>query len=129
MTRLPSTTRRPVPDSSSRDYCAHDDAIWTDPRITDLDISARYTGETSLDNGQTWTPVPMPDGWTTVCGGHVQCEVAGALRSGWDAVTDGTTRTTREWDGSLTRWTLVVLTAEETAAMTKMIEESRARAR
>ena len=26
--------------------------------------------------------------------------------SGWDVTADGTTRTIRDWDGSLTRWTL-----------------------
>lgn len=128
-TPFPSTARRPVPDSSHPGYSTHHDAVYADPRLTDLDTAARYISHTSSDEGATWTADPMPDGWGSVCGGHVQCEVAGALGSGWDVVANGTTRLTRHWDGSLTRWTLIVLTDEETAAMEKMIEESRARAR
>lgn len=126
---LPSTERRPVPDSSSRDYGTHHDAVYADPRLTDLDTAARYRSETSTDEGATWTLDPTPDDWPTVCGGHVQCEVAGALGSGWDVAADGTTRIIRHWDGSLTRWTLTILTPEETAAMEEMIRQSRARAR
>lgn len=125
---LPSAGRRDVPDSGSRDYGTHHTAVYNDSRITDLDTAARYTGESSTDNGATWVPVPMPEGWATVCGGHTQVEVAGALLSGWDVTADGSTRTIREWDGALTRWTLTVLTPEEAAAMEEMIRESRARA-
>src|SRR6266705_408694 len=106
MATLPTTERRPVPDSSSNGYSPHHGAVFADPRVTDLDISARYIGETSTDEGATWTPVPMPDGWTTVCGGHTQVEVAGALLHGWDVVADGPNRIIREWDGSLARWTI-----------------------
>lgn len=106
-TALPSTTQTPVPDGSSRDYSAHHSTVYADPRITDIDTAARYYGEHSTDNGHTWTPVDMPTGWDTVCGGHTQVEVAGALLSGWDVIADGTTRIIREWDGSLTRWTMV----------------------
>ena len=129
MAALPSTERRDVPDSSSRNYCTHHEAVYADPRVTDLDTAARYTGEHSHDEGATWTPIPMPDGWGSVCGGHVQVEAASALTSGWDVVADGTTRIIREGDGALTRWTLTVLTPEETAAMEEMIRQSRARAR
>ncbi|MFI8535359.1 hypothetical protein ACIGMX_34580 [Streptomyces aquilus] len=125
---LPSAEHRPVPDSSSNDYSRHHAAIYADPRLTDIDAAARYTSATSTDNGASWTPDPMPEGWYSVCGGHVQCEVAGALGAGWDVVADGTTRIIRNWDGSLTRWTLIVLTDEETAVMEAMIRQSRARA-
>lgn len=126
---LPAAERRDVPDGSSHDYSTHHTAVYADPRVTDLDTAARYIGETSTDNGATWTPIPMPDGWGSVCGGHVQCEAAGALTGGWDVTADGPTRIIREWDGALTRWTLIVLTPEEEAAMEEMIRESRARAR
>ena len=128
MTSLPSTERRNVPDSSSRDYGTHHAAVYNDPRLTNLDTAARYIAHTSTDEGATWTAVPMPPGWGSVCGGHVQCEVAGALHCGWDVVADGATRFIRNWDGSLDRWTLTILTPEETAAMEEMIRESRARA-
>jgi hypothetical protein len=101
---LPSTTRRPVPDGSSQAYGTHADTIYTDPRVTNINISARYTGHTSRDEGHTWEPVPMPPGWDTVCGGHTQVEVASALLSGWDVTADGPTRIIREYDGTLTRW-------------------------
>lgn len=104
-TDLPSTTRRPVPDGSSNAYAAHHEAVYASPLITDLVPSARYTGETSTDEGATWTPVPMPAGWDTVCGGHVQAEVATKLLAGYDVAADGPTRITRDWDGTLTRWT------------------------
>jgi len=105
-TALPSATRRPVPDSSSHDYSPHDTAVHADPRVADLDTAARYLGEHSSDNGQTWQPVRMPPGWATVCGGHVQAEAASALLGGWDVIADGPTRIIREGDGSLTRWTI-----------------------
>lgn len=105
VTDLPSTRRRPVPDSSHPGYAAHHDAVYADPRVTDLDGDARYTGETSTDEGATWTPMPMPDGWGSVCGGHVQIQTAGALHTGWDVVADGPVRIIREGDGELTRWT------------------------
>jgi hypothetical protein len=108
---LPATTRSPVPDGSSNAYSSHSGAVFADPRVTDLDISARYLGHTSTDEGATWQPVPMPTGWDTVCGGHVQAEAGGALLHGWDVVADGPTRIIREWDGSLARWTLTDPTA------------------
>lgn len=106
-TNLPSATRRPVPDPSwDPAYADHHTTVCADPRVTDIDISARYTGHTSTDEGATWTPVPMPTGWDTVCGGHVQAEALGSLLTGWDVTADGTTRTIREGDGTLARWTL-----------------------
>lgn len=106
MATLPTTHRTPVPNESSNDYANHHSTVYATPLITNLDISARYTGETSRDEGATWNPVPMPSGWDTVCGGHIQVEVASALLHGWDVVADGTTRLIREGDGSLTRWTM-----------------------
>jgi hypothetical protein len=104
--RLPSTTRRPVPDPSyDPTYVDHHIAACSDTRVTDLNISARYTGATSTDQGATWTPIPMPVPWDSVCGGHVQAEALGALLTGWDVTADGPARTIRERDGSLTRWT------------------------
>lgn len=126
---LPYFARRPVPDSSSNGYSGHHSAVYADARVTDLDIAARYTGELSDDNGQTWRPDTMPPGWTTVCGGHVQVEVASALLAGWDVLADGTTRIVRHSEQQLSRWTLTILSPEETAAMEKLIQESRARAR
>lgn len=106
MTSLPTTDRRPVPSQSCRDYYAHHALVFADPRATALDTTARYVGATSTDNGRTWTPIPMPNGWTTVCGGHVEVEAASALLHGRDVVADGATRIIREGDGSLVRWTL-----------------------
>jgi hypothetical protein len=105
MTTLPSTEPRTVPDSSHRDYIHHHDTVYADARVCGIDITARYYGEYSRDNGQTWKSIPMPEGWTTVCGGHVQAEAASALLSGWDVTADGGTRIVRDWDGALTRWT------------------------
>ena len=61
-TTLPSTTKTPVPDSSSREYAHFADTVYTDTRITDIDTAARYTGEYSRDTGATWTPVPNAPG-------------------------------------------------------------------
>ncbi|WP_030344790.1 hypothetical protein [Streptomyces sp. NRRL S-1022] len=98
----PSTTRRLVPTQSSRDYADHHRTVHADPRVTDLDEDARYIDHISHDNGRTWQPAGQP----TVCGGHVQAEAASALLRGWDVTADGTTRTIRHGDGSLTRWTI-----------------------
>lgn len=108
---LPSATRSPVPDSSSNTYATHHQAVCSDPRVLDLDISARYVGHTSTDEGATWQPVPMPAPWESVCGGHVQAETLGILLVGGDVIADGTTRTYREWDGTLARWTITDPTA------------------
>jgi hypothetical protein len=93
--------RRPVPGSSSNDYAAHHTAVYADPRITGIDSGARYVDHTSRDNGRTWQPVDRG----TVCGGHVQAEAASALLAGYDVTADGPTRTIRQGDGTLTRWT------------------------
>jgi hypothetical protein len=102
---LPSTTRRPVPDPSwEPTYADHHTAACSDPRVTDLNISTRYTGATSTDQGATWEPIPLPAPWESVCGGHVQAEALSALLAGWDVAADGPVRIIREWDGSLIRW-------------------------
>lgn len=77
------------------------DAVYADPRVTDINPSARYAGETSTNGGRTWTPLDVP----TVCGGHVQAEVATALLCDRDVTTAGAARTVPDWDGTLVRWT------------------------
>lgn len=99
---LPAMHRRPVPGSSSRDYAAHHQAVYADLRVTGIDGAARYIDHVSRDNGRTWQPA----GHGTVCGGHVQADAASALLAGWDVTAHDTTRTIREHDGTLTRWTL-----------------------
>lgn len=104
--RLPATTRRHVPDPSCDPaYADHHVAVCSDPRVTDLDISARYVGATSADEGATWQPVPMSAPWEDVCGGHVQAEALGALLHGRDITADGPVRIIRDADGTLARWT------------------------
>jgi hypothetical protein len=76
-------------------------AAFAHPLIATIDPDARYAGE-YLDGG-TW--VPMFDG-TTICGGHVQIEIAGAALHGGTATADGTTVSIRPTDGvAPTRWT------------------------
>jgi hypothetical protein len=105
--RLPATDRSPVPAPSwDPAYVDHHRAVCSDPRVTDLDTGARYVGHTSTDEGATWEPVPMPAPWESVCGGHVQAETVGLLLAGYDVVADGTTRTMRDSNNTLVRWTL-----------------------
>lgn len=100
---LPTTTRHPVPHTSSPDYVTHHTAVHADPRLTGLDDTARYTDHISRDNGRTW----QPSGSRTVCAGHVRADMASALLRGRDISVDGSTRYVRYDDSTVTRWSVV----------------------
>lgn len=83
-----------------------EDAVYSHPVLNSIDETARYAMEYSRDGGRTWKPDPQA---STVCGGHVQSEIASALRAAGDSSgegvisQDGDTITVRhgsEW----TRW-------------------------
>lgn len=94
----------PVPDGSSPGYAAFHASVFADPRITDIDIEARYVCEYSKDGGRTWFKDMHfnPD----VCGGHVQAEAASALLSGRLVIAGGPVRIIRGSYGTFTRWTI-----------------------
>ncbi|MEV5279645.1 hypothetical protein ACFYMW_25265 [Streptomyces sp. NPDC006692] len=94
----------PVPDGSSSGYAAFYASVIADPRVTELDIEARYVCEVSEDGGRTWTKDAHP--YAVVGGGHVQAEAASALLSGCLVVAGGGVRVVRGPSGVLTRWTL-----------------------
>jgi hypothetical protein len=109
MTALPSTERRDVPDMDSREWIAHHDAIYADPRVADVNGSTDYVGECSTDNGQTWQPRLTFGPWGYVHGYVVEGDVMHALLTGHDVVSDGAARIVRKEGGSLVRWTLRVV--------------------
>lgn len=83
-----------------------EEAVYSHPVLNGIDETARYAMEYSTDGGRTWQPDPQA---STVCGGHVQSEIASALRSAGDSSGDGvisrdgaaiTVRRSSEW----TRW-------------------------
>ncbi|MEE1741227.1 hypothetical protein PUR49_32675 [Streptomyces sp. BE147] len=99
----------PVPDGSSSGYAAFHASVFADPRVTEIDIDARYVCEDSEDGGRTWTKDPHP--CAVVAGGHVQAEAASALLSGCLVIAGGPVRVIRGPYGTFVRWTL----AEEPA--------------
>ncbi|MGC5531593.1 hypothetical protein [Streptomyces sp. SR-10] len=71
------------------------------PLIATIDPDASYTGTYSNDCGTTWQPIA---GQTTVCGGHVQVEIAYAVRRAGAAYADGPVITVVK-PSERTRWT------------------------
>lgn len=99
----------PVPDGSSSGYAAFHTSVYADPRVTEIDVEARYLCEYSKDGGRTWSK--DPHFYPTAAGAHVQVEAAHALLSGCLVAAGGPVRIIRGPYGTLTRWTL----AEERA--------------
>ncbi|WP_129307974.1 hypothetical protein [Streptomyces sp. L2] len=94
------------PGIYSPQFADFDQAVYSHPILTGIDETARYGMEYSTDGGRTWQPDPQA---STVCGGHVQSEIAYALRAAGDSSGDGvisldgstvTVRRGNEW----TRW-------------------------
>lgn len=94
----------PVPGGSSSGYAAFHASVCADPRVTEIDVEARYVCEYSKDGGRTWAKDTHFD--PDVCGGHVQAEAASALLSGCLVIAGGPVRIIRGSCGTLMRWTL-----------------------
>lgn len=85
------------------DNAADIDTVNADPLVSEITTGADYQADISRDGGRTWEADPMVP--ATVCGGHVQIEVSGALFAGAAVTAIGPVRTLVNDDGTLTRWT------------------------
>lgn len=77
-------------------------AVYNNPHVTGVQVDADYQADISWDRGDTWA---ADVSYGTVCGGHVQAEVAATLLEGRHVSSKGRIREVPTGDGSITRWT------------------------